>query len=82
MGQKIHPLAFRLGVNRPWLSQWFSARNFKEYLREDVLLLEWLRKRLRRAYVTEINIERLPGGKLELTIHTARPGVLIGPVFF
>lgn len=78
MGRKIHPLAFRVGVNQPWRSRWFSTRHFKEYLREDVLLLEWLRDRLRRAYVTEINIERLSGGKLEITIHTARPGVLIG----
>ena len=78
MGQKVHPLVFRLGVNRAWSSRWFSARNFKEYLREDVLLLKWLRKRLRRAHVTDIIIERLSGGKLEITIHTARPGVLIG----
>ena len=78
MGRKIHPLAFRLGVNQPWKSRWFSKKHFREYLREDTLLLEWLKKRLRRAYVTDINIERLPGGKMEITIHTARPGILIG----
>ncbi len=78
MGRKIHPLAFRVGVNQPWKSRWFSTKHFKEYLREDVLLLQWLRKKLRRAYVNEINIERLSGGKLEITIHTARPGLLIG----
>lgn len=78
MGQKIHPIAFRLGINRGWSSRWFSTKHFREFLREDVLLLEWLRKRLRRAFITEINIERLSGGKLEITIHTARPGILIG----
>ena len=78
MGNKVHPIAFRLGVNRGWSSRWFSTRLFKQYLREDVLLLQWLRKKVRRAYVTEVNIERLSGGKLELTIYTARPGILIG----
>lgn len=78
MGQKVHPIAFRLGVNRAWASRWFSPRMFKAYLREDILLLQWLRERLKRSHVTSISFERLSGGKLQLTIHTARPGMLIG----
>lgn len=78
MGQKVHPIGFRLGVNRAWASRWFSPRMFKQYLREDVLLLQWLRERLKRSHVTSISFERLSGGKLQLTIHTARPGMLIG----
>jgi small subunit ribosomal protein S3 len=79
MGQKVHPVAFRVGVNRAWSSRWFSSpRSFREYLREDVILKQWLRKRLRRGLVTEIVIDRLSGGKLLITIRTARPGLLIG----
>lgn len=78
MGNKVHPIGFRLGVNREWSSRWFAPRSFKQYLREDTLLVQWLRKRLRRAQVAEIQFQRLSGGKLQLTIHTARPGILIG----
>jgi len=78
MGNKVHPIGFRLGVHRSWNSQWFSPKLFKQYLREETLLLKWLRVRLRKAMVTRISFERLSGGKLQLTIHTARPGLLIG----
>ncbi|MBI4133960.1 MAG: 30S ribosomal protein S3 [Candidatus Terrybacteria bacterium] len=78
MGQKVHPLAFRLGVHREWASRWFARRSFRQYLKEDVELRTFLRERLRRSYVTEIRFERLSGGKLQVTLRTARPGMLIG----
>lgn len=78
MGQQVHPIAFRLGVHRAWASQWFAKRMFKQYLREDVVLRNFLRERLRLSHVTEIRFERLSGGKLQVTIRTARPGMIIG----
>lgn len=78
MGNKTNPIAFRLGGNREWNSRWFRPRKFKQYLKEDVLLSRWLKENLRRAHVTEVNYQRSSGGRLELTVHTARPGILIG----
>lgn len=78
MGNKVHPIGFRLGVYREWTSRWFAPRSFRQFLREDVALQQWLRKKLRRAMVTEVRFERLSGGKLQVTIATARPGILIG----
>lgn len=78
MGQKVHPIGFRLGAYREWRSRWFAPRSFRQYLREDVVLHQWLRTKLRRAMVTEVRFERLSGGKLQLVISTARPGILIG----
>lgn len=78
MGNKVHPIGFRLGINREWSSRWFSPRSFKQNLREDILIGQWLRDHLRRAQVTQIQFQRLSGGKLQLTIFTARPGILIG----
>lgn len=78
MGQKVHPVGFRVGSYRTWSSRWFTPRMFRRHLREDVLLTQWLRKRLRRAMVADISFERLAGEKLQVTIFSARPGMLIG----
>ncbi|MBI1999253.1 MAG: 30S ribosomal protein S3 [Parcubacteria group bacterium] len=74
----VHPYAHRLGIIRDWKSRWFSGgADFKSRLKGDVLLREYLTKRLRGMYVAALEIER-SGGALKLIIKTARPGMLIG----
>ena len=77
MGQKVHPYGFRLGVNKPWRSRWFSERDYDKLLIEDVKLKKELRDKLKAAGVSSVEIER-PGNKLRFLIRTARPGIVIG----
>src|SRR5690606_22504067 len=77
MGQKTHPRGFRLGIIKPWKSRWYAERNFGELLKEDETIRKYLSKRLAHASVSEIEIDRKPQ-KIAATIHTARPGVVIG----
>ncbi len=77
MGQKTNPIGFRLGVIRSWDSKWFDEKNFDKKLREDLMLRKYIRNRLQRASISRIEIERTPK-KITLTIHTARPGIVIG----
>jgi small subunit ribosomal protein S3 len=77
MTHRVHPYIFRLGTTTTWKSRWFNQKRFKEYLREDVLLREWLLKKLRATHIESIEIERAPN-VLTVIIKTARPGILIG----
>src|SRR3954453_16558394 len=78
MGQKIHPTGFRLAVNRNWASKWFAnSKNFGPTLKEDIKVREYLKKKLALASVGRITIER-PAKNARITIHSARPGVVIG----
>ena len=77
MGQKVNPIGLRLGINRTWDSRWFAESNYAELLHEDFRIREFLRKKLAQAGVAKIVIER-PAKKARVTIHTARPGVVIG----
>ncbi|MEX0695120.1 MAG: 30S ribosomal protein S3 [Rhodospirillales bacterium] len=77
MGQKINPIGFRLGINRTWDSRWFAGRNYAELLHEDIRIRDFLRKKLAAAGISKVVIER-PAKKARVTIHTARPGVVIG----
>ena len=78
MGQKIHPTGFRLAVTRAWSSRWYaSSRNFAGMLAEDLRVREYLKKKLKNAAVSKIMIER-PAKNARITIHSARPGVVIG----
>ncbi len=77
MGQKVNPIGFRVGISRGWESQWYAEKNFGSQLLEDIRLRAFVKKRLKHANVSRIVIER-PAGKLKLTVHTARPGVVIG----
>src|SRR3989338_9773062 len=77
MSHTSHPYAMRLGILRPWRSRWFSGRDFKKLLKEDVQLREFLEKKLRGMLVDSIDIERSPS-VLNVIIKTARPGLLIG----
>jgi small subunit ribosomal protein S3 len=78
MGQKVHPVGIRLGITRDWSSRWFAdTKNFAEYVQTDSRIRKMLRKRLAQASVSRIYIER-PARKAHITIHTARPGIVIG----
>jgi small subunit ribosomal protein S3 len=77
MGQKVNPIGLRLGINRTWDSRWFADSNYASLLREDLNIREFLQKRLAQAGVSRVIIER-PAKKARITIHTARPGVVIG----
>ena len=78
MGNKINPTGLRLGINRTWDSRWFAARKqYGDLLHEDLRLRRYLKRRLHQAGVSRIIIER-PAKKARITIHTARPGVVIG----
>jgi small subunit ribosomal protein S3 len=78
MGQKINPIGLRLGINRTWDSRWYAGKNeYGKLLHEDVKIREMLHKELKQAAVARIVIER-PHKKCRVTIHSARPGVVIG----
>jgi len=78
VGQKVHPRGFRLGITSTWQSRWYaSTKDFPRLLQEDELLRKYLRQRLAHAALAEVTIERKPQ-KVYLTLHTARPGVVIG----
>ena len=77
MGQKTNPVGFRLGVIRTWDSKWFDEKNFAEKLSEDLMLRRYVQNRLQRASVSKIEVERT-AKQITLTIHTARPGIVIG----
>lgn len=77
MGQKTHPTGFRLGVIKPWLSKWYSKKDYAVWLHEDIKFREIVKKRLYTMGVAKIEIERA-ASKLKINIHTSRPGLVIG----
>src|SRR5207249_10275852 len=77
MGQKTHPIGFRLGIVKTWDSRLFAKRNYAELLKEDLLIKRYLKKRLYQAGISKITIER-KGDKVTIGIRTARPGLVIG----
>ena len=78
MGQKTHPTGFRLGISKTWNSRWFSVKNFSDNLAEDIELRRYIMKRLNRAGVSKVEIERRTSNEISVNIHTARPGIVIG----
>ena len=78
MGQKVHPTGIRLGITKDWTSKWYAdSKNFAEFLHSDLKVREFLQKKLAQASVSRIQIER-PARNARITIHTARPGLVIG----
>lgn len=77
MGQKTNPIGLRLGINKSWDSIWFDDKNFAEKLLEDILLRKYITGRLKNASLSKVQINRTPK-KIVVTIHTARPGIVIG----
>jgi len=77
MGQKVNPIGMRLGINRTWDSRWYADNGYGLLLQEDLKIRAYLLKRLEQAGVSRVVIER-PAKNARITIHTARPGVVIG----
>ena len=77
MGQKVHPTGFRLGVTKYWNSKWYGEKNYAQWLYEDLKLKEYISKDLSHAGVSKVEIERM-ANKVKITIHTAKPGIVIG----
>jgi small subunit ribosomal protein S3 len=78
MGQKIHPIGFRLSVQKNWTSRWYAnSKNFPAMLNSDIKVREFLKKKLSHAAVSKIVIER-PAKNAKITIYSARPGIVIG----
>jgi small subunit ribosomal protein S3 len=77
MGQKVNPIGLRLGINRTWDSRWYADSEYADFLHEDLEIRKYLNKRLSAAGISKIVIER-PAKRARITIHSARPGVIIG----
>jgi small subunit ribosomal protein S3 len=77
MGQKVHPIGFRLGFNKTWRSRWYAEKEYANLLHEDILLKKDLKKRFAHAGVSRVEIERA-ANKLKISIFTSRPGIIIG----
>ncbi len=78
MGQKVHPIGIRLGISKDWNARWYAdSKNFSDFLISDVEIRNELNSKLKHASISKINIERVANG-IRVTIHTARPGVVIG----
>ena len=77
MGQKVHPIGFRLGFNKTWRSRWYAEKEYSNLLHEDILLKKDLKKRFAHAGVSRVEVERA-ANKLKISIFTSRPGIIIG----
>ncbi len=78
MGQKVHPVGFRVGVTRKWVSNWYNPKLAPMYIAEDKRIRDLVQERYRRAAVAEINIERSKEDRVSIVIRSARPGIIIG----
>ncbi|MBD3754261.1 MAG: 30S ribosomal protein S3 [Gammaproteobacteria bacterium] len=78
MGQKVHPIGIRLGITKDWNSRWYAdSKNYADFLVSDVEIRNELNEKLKHASISKLNIERVANG-IRVTVHTARPGVVIG----
>jgi len=78
LGQKVHPIGFRLGVVKGWQSRWYAERDYKDVYAEDDLIRQSINKELFNASVSRIEIERAAANQVSVTIYTAKPGIVIG----
>ena len=78
MGQKTHPNGLRLGVIRSWNSKWFEEKSYKQWLHEDLLIRKLIKETMKHAGISKVEIERR-ARQIRIGVHTARPGILIGP---
>lgn len=77
MGQKTHPIGFRLGVIRTWSSKWYAEKKYADWLHEDVKLRRFIKEKLHHAGISKVEIERM-ANKVKINVFTARPGIVIG----
>ena len=78
MGRKVHPLGFRLGIIKEWQSRWYADRTYTDQLHEDIRLRALIHKRLPNASLARVDIERSAANQIEVTLFTAKPGIVIG----
>ncbi len=77
MGQKTHPLGFRLGITKDWKSAWFDEQHYRNYVLEDLKIRRYIKAKLNEAMISDIDIKRV-ANRTSITIHTARPGMVFG----
>lgn len=77
MSKTVHPYAFRIGIIRGWRSRWFSTKDYRFFLKADILIREWLEEKMRGMYVESVVIERTPA-VFHVILKTSRPGLIIG----
>ena len=77
MGRKVHPVGFRLGINKEWQSRWYADRNYTDLVQEDARIRSMVQQRLTGASLARIEIQR-SANQIEVSLHTAKPGVVIG----
>lgn len=77
MGQKVNPIGFRTGINRPWSSRWFAKGNYGDLLQEDTRIRKYIYKKFESAGVANVDIERA-ASNMRVNIHSSRPGIIIG----
>jgi small subunit ribosomal protein S3 len=77
LGQKVHPISFRLGIHRNWDSRWFAGKEYSSFVLEDYQVREFLKKKASQAGISRIEIERA-ADKIRIRMHVARPGIVIG----
>lgn len=78
MGQKTHPIGFRVGVTRKWVSNWYNPKLTPEYVAEDKRIRDLITERYRGAAIAEVNIERSKEDRVSIVVRSARPGIIIG----
>ncbi|TLG77423.1 30S ribosomal protein S3 [Culicoidibacter larvae] len=78
MGQKVSPIGLRVGIIRDWESRWYADKDYATFLHEDIKIRDFIFNKLKRADVSQIEIERKDGNRVNITIHTAKPGFVIG----
>ena len=78
MGRKVHPIGFRLGINKPWMGRWYAeGADYTNQLHQDLAINNLIHGEAERAGVSKVEVERYPG-KVKVLVHTAKPGILIG----
>lgn len=77
MGQKVHPIGIRLGINKTWQSRWYAEKNYADFLHEDLKIKQFIKQSFSHAGISRVEVERA-AEKTTVNIYTARPGILIG----
>jgi small subunit ribosomal protein S3 len=77
MGQKVHPIGLRVGIIEDWRSKWFSQKNYAKWLHEDLRIRAFVKEKLKATGISRVEIERA-AEKVKVSVHTAKPGIIIG----
>ena len=77
MGQKVHPVGFRVGIVRGWDAQWYADKNYQRFLHEDIAIRKYVKEKYAQASISRVTIERA-ANKAKVFIHAAKPGIILG----